>query len=66
MSAILRLRLTAEEQAILAKRAKCAGLSKAAFVRKLIRGEEIVTGADALAWADGHAGDERIRILPRK
>lgn len=66
MSSILTVRLTREEQAILAKRSKRAGMKKATFVRKLIRDEEIVTGSDALAWADRHMGDERLRINPRK
>ena len=66
MSSILTVRLTNEEEAILAKRSKRAGMKKATFVRKLIRDEEIVTGADALAWADRHEGDERLRITPRK
>lgn len=66
MSSILTVRLTREEQAILAKRSKRAGMKKATFVRKLIRDEEIVTGSDALAWADRHMGDERLRIKPRK
>ena len=66
MSAILTVRLTKEEQGILAKRSKRAGMKKATFVRKLIRDEEIITGADLTAWADRHAGDERLRITPRK
>lgn len=37
MSAILTVRLTKEEQGILAKRSKRAGMKKATFVRKLIR-----------------------------
>lgn len=66
MSAILTVRLTREEQAILARRSKRAGMKKATFVRKLIRDEEIVTGSDLTAWADRLAGDERLRITPRK
>ncbi len=66
MSTILTVRLTKEEQGILAKRSKRAGMKKATFVRKLIRDEEIITGADLAAWADRHAGDERLRITPRK
>jgi hypothetical protein len=41
-------------------------MKKATFVRQLIRQEEIVTGADALAWSERHAGDQRLRIIPRK
>jgi predicted DNA-binding protein len=66
MSAILTVRLSKEEQGILARRSKRAGLKKATFVRKLIRDEDIVTGADLLSWAERHAGDERLRITPRK
>jgi predicted DNA-binding protein len=66
MPAVLTVRLSKEEQGILAKRSKRAGMKKATFVRKLIRDEEIVTGADLLAWASRCAGDERLRISPRK
>lgn len=66
MAAILTVRLTKEEQGILAKRSKRAGMKKATFVRKLIREEEIVTGRDALAWAERHRGDKRLRITRRK
>jgi hypothetical protein len=66
MPAILTVRLTKKEEGILAKRSKQAGMKKATFVRQLIRQEEIVTGADALAWSERHAGDQRLRIIPRK
>lgn len=66
MTAILTVRLTKQEQGILAKRSKRAGMKKATFVRKLIRDEEIVTGADLLVWTERNAGDERLRITPRK
>jgi hypothetical protein len=66
MPSILTVRLTKEEEGILAKRSKQAGMKKATFVRQLIRQEEIVTGADALAWSERHAGDQRLRIIPRK
>lgn len=66
MANILTVRLTKEEQGILARRCKRAGMKKATFVRKLIRDEEIITGSDLTAWADRHAGDERLRIAPRK
>ncbi len=62
MPAILTVRLTTDEQRILAKRYKRAGMKKATFVRKLIRDEEIVTGADALAWSERHGGDSSFRI----
>lgn len=66
MPAVLTVRLNKEEQGILAKRSKRAGMKKATFVRKLIRDEEIITGADLLSWAGRHAGDERLRISTRK
>jgi predicted DNA-binding protein len=66
MAAILTVRLTKEEEGILAKRSKRAGMKKATFVRKLIREDEIVTGADLLAWAERHAGDQRLRNGPLK
>ena len=66
MPSILTVRLTKEEQRLLAQRSKRAGMKKATFVRKLIRDEEIVTGADALAWSERHWGDEALRITPRK
>ncbi|HEY1849107.1 MAG TPA: hypothetical protein VGG37_07865, partial [Opitutaceae bacterium] len=62
MPAILTVRLTKKEEGILIKRSKQAGMKKATFVRQLIRQEEIVTGADALAWSEQHAGDQRLRI----
>ena len=66
MPAVLTVRLSKEEQGILAKRSKRAGMKKATFVRKLIRDEEIITGADLLSWVGRHAGDERLRISTRK
>jgi bifunctional DNA-binding transcriptional regulator/antitoxin component of YhaV-PrlF toxin-antitoxin module len=39
---------------------------EASSVRKRIRGEKIKAGADAVAWAERHAGDVRLRIKPRK
>ena len=66
MPAVLTVRLTKEEQQILAKRSKRAGMKKATFVRKLIREEEIMTGADLSSWAERHAGNERLRIRHRK
>jgi hypothetical protein len=66
MPAVLTVRLTKQEQGILAKRSKRAGMKKATFVRKLIREEEIVTGADLLIWTERNLGDKRLRITPRK
>jgi hypothetical protein len=44
--AILTVRLTAEEERLLTKRARGAGMKKATFVRQLIREEPFLTGAD--------------------
>ena len=66
MPAVLTVRLSKEEQGILAKRSTRAGMKKATFVRKLTRDEEIITGADLPSWAGRHAGDERLRISTRK
>lgn len=65
MSTVLSIRLSKEEQTLLAKRARHAGLKKSAFVRQLINEPEIRTGADALAWGERHKGDKRLRITPR-
>jgi hypothetical protein len=62
MSTILTVRLTKDEAALLARRAKRAGLKKATLVRALIREEEIVTASDALAWAERQKGDLRLRV----
>jgi hypothetical protein len=66
MPPILTVRLTLEEEQILADRAKEAGVKKGTFVRQLIREEQIRTGADLEAWAKRHWGDKRLRIRPRK
>ena len=60
--AILTVRLTAEEERLLTKRSKSAGMKKATFVRKLIREEPFVTAADILADAARRIGDRRLRI----
>ena len=65
MPATLTIRLTKKEQRILSERAKRSAMKEGAFVRKLIRGEEITTGADAVTWAERHAGDARLRVKRR-
>lgn len=62
MGSILTVRLTKAEAALLARRAKRAGVKKATLVRALIREDEIVSAADALAWASSRKGDARLRI----
>ena len=49
--AILTVRLTAEEERLLTKRSRGAGMKKATYVRQLIRDEPFITGADVLADA---------------
>ena len=66
MSAVLTVRLTKLEQGLLARRSKRAGMKQATFVRKLIRDEEIVAGADLLLWTERNIGDKRLRVTPRK
>lgn len=58
MPAVLTVRLTKQEQDILAKRSRRPGMKKATFVRKLIRDEGIVTGVDLLLWTERNAGDK--------
>jgi hypothetical protein len=60
--AILTVRLTEEEERLLARRSEKAGMKKATFVRKLIREEPFVTGADVLVDAAKRMGDPRLRI----
>jgi hypothetical protein len=59
---ILTVRLTAEEERLLAKRSRGAGMKKATYVRQLIRDERFITGADVLADAARRMGDARLRI----
>jgi len=60
--AILTVRLSEEEERLLARRSQSAGMKKATFVRKLIREEPFVTGADVLVDAAQRMGDPRLRI----
>ena len=60
--AILTVRLTAEEERLLAKRSRGAGMKKATYVRQLIREEPFITAADVLADAARRTGDSRLRI----
>jgi hypothetical protein len=60
--AILTVRLTAEEERLLAKRSRGAGMKKATFVRRLIREEPFETGADVARDAERRMGDARLRI----
>ena len=60
--AILTVRLTAEEERLLAKRSRGAGMKKATYVRQLIREEPFITWADVLVDAARRMGDSRLRI----
>ena len=60
--AILTVRLTEEEEKLLARRSRKAGMKKATYVRQLIREESFVSGADVLVDAAQRMGDPRLRI----
>ena len=60
--AILTVRLTAEEERLLAKRSRGAGMKKVIYVRQLIREESFITGVDVLADVARRMGDARLRI----
>jgi hypothetical protein len=60
--AILTVRLTEEEERLLTKRSRSAGMKKATYVRQLIRDEPFVTAEDVLADATRRMGDTRLRI----
>lgn len=59
---ILTVRLTDEEERLLSRRSRSAGMKKATYVRHLIREQPFVTAADALADAKKRMGDERLRV----
>jgi predicted DNA-binding protein len=61
--AILTVRLTDEEERLLARRSRKAGMKKATYVRQLIREEPFVSGADVLLDAAQRMGDQRLRVL---
>lgn len=65
MSAILTVRLTAEEKRILAQRSRRAGMKKATFVRQLISETPFETASDVLRDLKPHLGDERLRVAQR-
>ena len=65
MSAILTVRLTAEEKRILVRRSRRAGMKKATFVRQLIRETPFDTASDVLRDFEQHFGDSRLRIARR-
>jgi hypothetical protein len=64
--AILTVRLTADEERLLAKRSCGAGMKKAAPVRQLIREDPFVTGVDVAKDAERRKGDARLRTRTRR
>jgi hypothetical protein len=63
--AILTVRLTEEEERLLARRSRSAGMKKASFVRKLIREQPFETASDVLVDARRRMGDVRLRVSRR-
>jgi predicted DNA-binding protein len=59
---ILTVRLTDEEERLLARRSRRAGLKKATYVRHLIREQPFGTAADVLADVEKRMGDKRLRV----
>jgi hypothetical protein len=59
----LTVRLTDEEERVLARRARNAGMKKATFIRQLIREEPFTTAGEVLTDAAKLMGDTRLRIL---
>ncbi|MHB8719780.1 MAG: hypothetical protein ACYDAH_00095 [Steroidobacteraceae bacterium] len=59
---ILTIRLTEEEELLLARRSREAGMKKAIYVRQLIRKQTFVRASDVLLDAAQRMGDSRLRI----
>lgn len=59
---VLTIRISDEEKALLAKRAKQAGVSTGALVRDLIKAEPIVTSADLLKEMESLVRAQNLRI----
>lgn len=60
--AILTVRLNDDEERLLARRSRGAGMKKASFVRQLIREQPFERAADVSADAVKRMGDKRLRI----
>ena len=60
--AILTVRLNDDEERLLARRSRGAGMKKASFVRQLIREQPFESAADVLADAAKRMGDKRLRV----
>jgi hypothetical protein len=59
---ILTVRLSEEDERVLARRARAARLKRATYVRMLIREEPFVSATDVLADAAKRMGDARLRV----
>lgn len=63
---ILTVRVSEEEKAQLARRAKAAGTTAGGLVRELIREKPFVTASDLLDEMENLMGDKRLRMKARK
>jgi hypothetical protein len=59
---ILTVRLTEEEERVLARRSRSARMKRSTYIRMLIREEPFVTAADVLTDAPKRMGDIRLRV----
>jgi hypothetical protein len=59
---ILTVRLTEDEERVLARRSRQARMKRATYVRMLIREEPVATSADVLADATKRMGVVRLRV----
>jgi hypothetical protein len=62
---ILTVRLTEEEERVLERRSRAAGMKKATFVRQLIRDKPFETAEDVLEDFKTRLGDKRLRVVRR-
>ncbi len=62
---ILTVRISDDEKAALARRAKAEGISTGALVRRMIQEKPLTTAADLLAEIEGRMGDKRLAIKKR-
>jgi hypothetical protein len=62
----LTVRLTDEEERLLARRARNAGMKKATFVRHLIREESFTTASEVLVDAAQRMGDTHLRASRKR
>ena len=62
---VLTVRISDEEKAALARRAKAEGTTAGALVRRMIAEKQFTTSADLLAEIQTHMGDKRLAIKKR-